>query len=623
MRVTSGFLKAARGSRSLTLSVILAWAAGLGLGSAALGALSAHGAVWSHPLLRDGLGLPAWRPLWSPATVTAGELQGEALRLLALVAAVLAGLLIGVATVNLVTLLLTRAAARRTEISMRAALGAGPRRLVVDLLKEAGGLVITAGVAGLAIAAAGSMALRRSWRTGAWPWEGAHSAFAVALCFAGFALVTLACWLFPLSAALRADLRRFLGEGNRATPGPGEGVLRRALVVLQVSASLILLVVGGILVRGFAGSGAEQVTGFDPRELLTFRVDLPAARYPDAESRAAAYAQMIRRIDALPGVVDTSAASQGAWLGIGATERVTAVCQECSRGIMFLPVSEGPALIHSIGPGFFRSIGAHLLSGREFGHSDGADAPRTAVINDAFAYQLFPNGQPLGKWIRLGGLRGERYQVIGVVRRVGAPAVGAAAGPTPAVYLSLLQYPPASVDFAVRVRRDAPALAAAIDRTARGVARGAVTAEFMNMKTRLAMFRAPLAWFGGLLAVLAFGALLVATSSVYGVTTYGIERRRREIGIRMAIGATAGDVLRLLVGQSVRIFTAGSVVGLIGALSVGRLLQQRIPGIDVLDALVYAPISLLLACVAVVASYRPAKRAAYEDPQLALREGRA
>jgi predicted lysophospholipase L1 biosynthesis ABC-type transport system permease subunit len=207
-----------------------------------------------------------------------------------------------------------------------------------------------------------------------------------------------------------------------------------------------------------------------------------------------------------------------------------------------------------------------------------------------------------------------------VVEQVGAAAVGAPAGPAPAVYLSLLRHPPRVVELAVRSPGDPSLLAPRVERAIRAGASGALVADVMSMERRLASFREPLAWFGALFAALALGALLVATSSLYGVTAYGVERRRREIGIRMAVGATTRDVLRLIVGQTARVTVIGMGVGMVGALTVGRLLQERFAGIDPLDPLVYAPLALLFAAVAVVASYRPARRAALHDPQHSLRE---
>ena len=295
--------------------------------------------------------------------------------------------------------------------------------------------MLVAGAVGGAVSAGAAAALGAGWPAGAWPWPAAGGATAVGLCFGAFALVTALCWLFPLGAGWRRDLRRHLAAGPRATPGPGDALLRNALVVLQVGASLVLLVAAGLLLRAFAGSAAERVAGFHPAGMLTLRVQLPAPAHADPAARAAAYAAMIERVRALPGVVDSSAASRGAWLGLGATETMMSLCPEpeCWEGLMVKPVSQGPALIHAVAPDYFRTIGATLMRGREFGAGDVPGRRATMVINDVFAYRFFPHGDPIGKWVWVGGFGGTPYQVVGIVKQIGAAVIGGRAGPAPAV----------------------------------------------------------------------------------------------------------------------------------------------------------------------------------------------
>jgi putative ABC transport system permease protein len=324
---------------------------------------------------------------------------------------------------------------------------------------------------------------------------------------------------------------------------------------------------------------------------------------------------VIRRVRAVPGVVDTSLATTGSWAGLGITERVTAVCAECWLGAMIRPVSEGPARIHAVSPCFFRSLGIAVLAGRELADGEGA----AVVVNTAFAARLFPNGDPLGKQVRVVGAQGEWDGVVGVVADVRARGIGVGAEPVPAAYLPVLRHPPGRVGIAVRTRGDPLPLTAAVEAAARAAGPGVALSDAMEMREHLARFRAPLRWFGGVLALLAAGSLALAGSGLYGVMSYNVARRTREIGVRMALGATPRAILRMVLERSLRLVALGSLLGLIGAGGVARLLQLLVRGVEPLDPLPYAAVGLALASVALLAGYRPARRAAAVDPQVSLR----
>ncbi|HET8656118.1 MAG TPA: ABC transporter permease, partial [Longimicrobiaceae bacterium] len=460
-----------RRAPTLTASIVLTLAIGIGLGVPVLAATRA-GLGRVLPCL-DSLVCEAnpsldWLPRWTAHRRVVAQIQGESLRTLLWVVLALALLLLAGALVNVLTTLLVRAAVRRPEIAMRAALGARGWRLVRQLLVEGVLLVVPGAALGLATAVGGAGVLDRSWPFARTPWAALPvDGHVLAIVIGTLAGVALLAWLSPVGVAWRRDLRRHLATGGRATAGRGEVALRNSLVILQISASLVVLACAGLLIRGFASSpGPRQGPGFDARNVLTVQVRLPDGGRADVAARAGFYEEAIRRIRALPGVVDTGTATIGAWVGLGTTDQVRDVCIECHIGLLPRPLNVGPARIHAVSPGYFRALGVPVLEGREFAEADRAGATRVAVIGRNFAYRLFPQGEPLGKPIQVGGKGGEWYRVVGVVDDVHAQGIGAEATAEPALYLSILQHPPRSAAVAVRTTADpmriAPAVASAV-----------------------------------------------------------------------------------------------------------------------------------------------------------------
>jgi putative ABC transport system permease protein len=235
------------------------------------------------------------------------------------------------------------------------------------------------------------------------------------------------------------------------------------------------------------------------------------------------------------------------------------------------------------------------------------------------AYRLFPNGEPLGKQVQVGGGDGEWYTVVGIVRSIRARGIGARAEPFPALYLSTLQHPVTVANLAVRTTGDpmghAPLVATAI----RAVVPDAVLLDAMTMEDRLRRFQAPLRWFAAAFALLAISALVLAAAGLHGLTSYAVARRTREIGIRMAVGAEVKDITRMILGQSLHTTLVGAVLGLIAVGGVARLLQLLVIGVEPFDPLVFGGVAVLLVGTALLASYRPARRAASVDPERCLR----
>jgi putative ABC transport system permease protein len=603
-----------RSSRGAVAWVALALASGIGLGAALLGVVRGAAradAPYADPLLR-GAGAE-WLPPSTPERQSIPEVQGMALDLFLAILLALTILTLAITLVSLLVLVLARAAGRRPEVALRAALGARQGRLVAQLLGEARLPLLLGAAAGLTLGMGGAFLLHATWPYGPPPWGHPQlGGWSAAAWGAAIAAATLLAWISPARVAGRRDLRRYLSTGGRATAGRGEALMRQTLAVAQIAACLVLLTGAALLLRAFAGPPEEgRGPGFDASDTLTVRITLPVAQ-------GEVLPRMARELSELPGVRDVSLASPGAWVGLAPTERVTAVCGECSVGVMLSPVNRGPARIHTVSPGFFAALGAPLLRGRELADTDAAGEPRVAVISTAFANRLFPGGEPLGKGVQLGGRQGDWYTVVGVVGDLAAEGIGTGAEPVAALYLSALQHPAAALDVAVRTEGEPLALLPAVEAVVGALWPGATISQAMTMEEYLARFRAPLRWFAFLFAAVTGIALLFAATGLRNVMAHLVARRTREIGVRMALGARVRDVMRLILRQGGRLAVIGTVLGLIGAVPLARLLQIYVSGVVPFDGGAFSLIAALLAVVALGASLGPALRAARVDPQVAL-----
>lgn len=555
-----------------------------------------------------------------PPTETAesvAQVQTGALRTLLWVLLALAALVLVVGMINVAALLLARGSARRGETVMRAVLGA-PRARVLRLLLAEGAVVALAGAgAGTLAAAAGLHLLRATWPLGTPPWSPlSPDALAAGAVLGALAMTALVAALAPARAAGRRDLYPALNVAARATPGPPEGWQRRLLVTLQVGATTTLLTCGALLLRGFDTAGSVAGLGFDPRDTLTVQVDLGAARYADPRVRLSFQRRVLAGVEELPGMRAVSLASTGAWMGLGTEDWVLA------QGMAPFPLP--PAVVrrarhHAVSPGYFAATGVPLTRGRDFGAGDAAGTRPVAVVTESFAGTMLPGVDPIGKPIRIGGEQGTWYTVVGVVGEVRARGVGSGGDITPAVYLSTLQHPPRSFGVAVRTAGDPMAAWAAVRDVLRVAGPGAAAYAPMTMGERLERFAAPLRWFAGVFAVLAGVATLLAAVALHGVVSHTVARLTREIGVRMAVGAQAREVVRMVTGDTLRLTLRGAVLGLWGGVSLARLLQFFFLGVDPFDPVVYAGITVVLGGTALAASWVPARRAAGVDPMVALR----
>jgi len=555
---------------------------------------------------------------WTGELRTAAELQRDGYRAIfaVLLAAAIAVAL--VTCVNAAAQVVVRASARRHERAMRAALGATRLRLFTQALAESAALAVLGAAGAIAVGALLRAGLRATWPAAGGQLAGPGGAAPLLLALVLPAAAAVLFGIVPALGAGRGNLHAQLTTGSRATPDRFEGWLRRAITIAQLATSMALLAGAGLLIRSSLPGTGPVPAGFDPRDTLTVRLDTPAALAGDPARRAAALGAALERVRAVPGVRAAALGSPDAWLGLGAQDKVTTYCGECGQAGMKTPVIVGPARNLSVSGDWFATLGVRVLRGRVFTPAD--RGRRVVVINQAFAGQLFPHGEPIDKPLSVTGFFGTPYMVIGIVDDVAPAGPGTPQARAPALYLPAGLHPPTTAAVAIRATGGDPMrLAPAVTAALRAALPGARVGEAMTMEARLARYRAPLGWFGGVLLCVAVAALGLCAAAVYCVVAYGVARRTREIGVRMALGARQGQVVRHVLAGGVRLARAGTVFGLMLAVGTGQTVAHFFRGVPVIDAATYLAVAALLGGVAMAASWLPARRAARLDPLDALR----
>ncbi|MGH9162233.1 MAG: ADOP family duplicated permease [Vicinamibacteraceae bacterium] len=559
---------------------------------------------------------PDFNAHWSVAVTPAREQVVGDVRpaLLVLMGAV--AMLLLIACTNVASLLLGRASTRRQEIAMRLSLGATRGRVVRQVLTESLVLSVLGGAIGLVAATIGTRALVRSLPESVQlpRLDGVTVDWRV-LTFV-LAVIVLTGVLFGLAPALfssRTDLQSSLRDAGRShTAGRGAILLRNGLVATEVALALMLLVGAGLLLRSFQKLQAID-TGMRPEGVLTLKMSLGSRAYEEDDARRSFLARLLEAVEGLPGVQAAGMVSHLPLTSLGIMAHTAYRADRPAPG----PGEEPGVDIRIAGGDYFLAQGVRLVRGRAFDERDQAPSAKTIVINEALVRQQFSGEDPIGKHLTGGGERSEG-EIIGVVQGVRARSV--AEEPSPALYRPFAQVPDGSpLHLVIRTAGDPVGLAAAAREVVRRLDPNLPVAGVRTMEAVVADDTARSRLSSYLLAAFAALALFLATIGLYGILSYVVLQRRGEIGVRVALGADRGTILRLFIGQGMRLAGVGMTLGLVGALALTRLLRSLLYGVSTTDAMTFAAVPLLLVAVAVLASYVPASRAARLDPATTLR----
>lgn len=530
--------------------------------------------------------------------------------LLAVLGAVV--LVLMIACVNVTNLLLARAAQRRGEFGMRAALGAQRRRLIRQLLTESLLLAILGGAAGMIVAEISISALV------ALSPPGLPRASAIGLDVTVFAfglgittLVGLVVGLIPALGASRADLHTGMQQNSGRTAG-GHQFTRRALVVAEVALALILLVGAGLLLRSLQHLFAVD-PGFDGSHLLTMQVQTSGQKFNDDITIHRFYKQALEAVRQVPGVTAAEFTSQ---LPLSGDSDIYGVQFESSPND---PAQDHGAYRYAVTPGYLETIGIPLRRGRLLDRHDVAGAPVSVLINESFAKRKFPGQDPIGQRVHVGRTDLPWYTIVGVVGDVKQTSL--AVSQADAVYITPTQWYFAdnAMSLVVRTRGEGASLAPAIRSAIWSVDKDQPIIRVATMDQLLAESAAERRFALILFQAFALVALVLAATGIYGVLSGSVTERTREIGVRLALGASRGDILALVVRQGITLTGLGVVIGLSGALVASQAIVTMLFGISRLDPITYLSVIGLVMGVSVIACWVPARRATKVDPLVALR----
>jgi putative ABC transport system permease protein len=522
------------------------------------------------------------------------------------------GVVVLIACANVANLLLVRATLREKEFAIRAAIGAGRRRLVMQMLAESVVLSLTGGALGLLLAYLAIPAIQ-TLSAGTIPRVLDVSIDTCVLAFVFFSSIAVGL-LFGLAPAwhvTRTTLGESLKEGARGSSLAGGRWLRNALMILEVGLSIVLLVGAILLLRSFAKLTSVD-PGFRPHGVLTFSVALPQRSYPQPHNRVAFYDTLLARLDALPqvtgaGMVQTLPMRGGYTLSFSIEGRPAA-----------RPGEELSANHRSASPGYFSALGIPLLRGRTFTDRDSERAPQVAVVDEAFATRHFPNEDPIGRGIDIGNGTDGFYEIVGVVGSVHHD--GLDENPAPTMYVPYRQDVFSGMWLVARTNGDPAQLTSTVRQLVREIDPALPAFAISPLVDVISNSVAQRRFSMLLLASFAFIAVFLAAVGLYGVVTYTVSQRTQEIGVRMAIGAGRADVLKLVVGGGMKLALVGVALGMLGALAVARVVESLLFDVTPFDPTSYAVTAAILLAVAALACYVPARRATRVDPLEALRQ---
>ena len=522
------------------------------------------------------------------------------------------GLVLLIACANVANLQLARAAARRRELSVRTALGAGRPRLVRQLLTESIVLSLAGGALGVLLAKWGVTALGANLAAQL-PVQGAITLDTSVLLFA--AAVTLATGILFGSAPAwqysRADVHEALSARGDAPVGGRRMRLRSALVIGQIALSVVLLVSAGLLTRSLVALARVQ-PGFDPAHTLTLQFRLPVAKYKTEQQIADMFTRAIGEIRSVPGVENAALVRATPLNGNG---------ESFPYALADKPIADPQALptaqVNVVSPGYFATLRIPRLAGRDFTTQDRSGTTPVAIVNDQLARRAWPNESALGKRIRIGGPESPWATIVGVVGTV--KHFQLSEDPLDQAYISYLQRSLIFTEVVVRTAGDPTALANAIRAAVWRVDSDQPVWRVRTMDRVLEEARGGPKLIVSLMAAFAILSLVLAAVGVYGVMSYSVARRTHEVGIRIALGAGRRHVLGMVLREGMHTIGLAVALGLLVAAGASRLLESQLFGVSAMDPVTFAAVPLLLAFVALAACYLPARRASRVDPIVALR----
>jgi putative ABC transport system permease protein len=534
-----------------------------------------------------------------------------------------------IACANVASLLLTRAAGRQREIAIRASLGAGGSRIIRQFLTESALLALLGGAAGVLLAAWTTGALVRMFppnvanipipRVERIPMDAKVLAFALATSL----LTALIFGLVPALRASRLNLCESLKEAGRSLAGSASGSrFRRGLIIAEFALSLALLISAGLMIRSFFHLVRGDL-GFNPERVLTLRAFLPGYKYKTEDQDRAFTDRALAQMRALPGVESAASVTflpLSGWYGLRNFTIEGRAAQDPGQ----------QALWSAVTTDYFRTMSIPLVKGRLFTPEDRKGMAGVVVISDALARKFWPGQDPVGQHITFQDISGAR-EVVGVVGSV--RQFGQGVESQPEIYLPYDQAPQALVCFTIRTTLDPASLANSAQRAVWAADKDQAVSYVMSMDELVSETVAPERVTAVLFAIFAGLALALATVGIYGVIAYTVGQRTHEFGVRVSLGATAGNVLSLVLKEAVGLILAGLAVGLAAGAGISRLMSSMLAsvhtldpstgvnlyGVRPLDPLTYALVSVVLASVALIASYIPARRATKVDPMVALR----
>ena len=551
----------------------------------------------------------------SVVTLTDDAVRGARAGVPVLMGAVVFVLLIACA--NVANLLLVRAASRQRETAVRLALGASRARLIRQALTESALLGLIGGVLGLVVSVWAIQALANGIPEGFSKFIPGWSRLGINYNVLGFTFIVsllagCVAGLAPMWYSMSTNLNEALKAGGRGDSGKGgHRRVRSVLVVAEVALSLVLLIGAGLMVRSFVQLVNADL-GIKPEHVLAMEVSLPPDSYKENAKRLDFYQQLIGRVETLPGVMKT-----------GATDIVPFSSSDNSSNFQIIgqtPFRKGEEPFVGVRvstPGYFEAIGTALRQGRMFNAQDDMNAGPVILVNETFARKFLPGQQPLGQRLQLGD-RKETHEIIGVVADVKNDDFDELVDPTS--YLPYSQNTRRTMSLVIRGTQDPTQLVSAVRSEVRAID---PTLPVSNAKTVRQMIderMSPKRLMTYILAVFALSALLLAAIGIYGVMSYAVSQRTQEIGIRMALGARAMDVLKLVLKNGMALALVGVGIGLAGAFALTRFLESQLFEVAPTDKVTFIAVASTLIVVALLACYIPARRATKVDPLVALRD---